>query len=73
MSFQQCRFNFGNKPFRFPPRDVEFQNFNDHAVLNAEDKVVLPRLVFVYRMNLLSFAKLAVLTRILQEYSELRD
>ena len=43
MSFQQCRFNFGNKPFRFPPRDIEFQNFNDHAVLSAEDKVVLPR------------------------------
>jgi hypothetical protein len=43
MSFQQCRFNFGNKPFCFPPRDREFQNFNDHAVLSAEDKIVLPR------------------------------
>jgi hypothetical protein len=43
MSFQQCCFNFGSKPFRFPPRDIAFQNFNDHAVLSPEDKVVLPR------------------------------
>ncbi|XP_063232798.1 RING finger and SPRY domain-containing protein 1-like [Bacillus rossius redtenbacheri] len=43
MSFQQCRFNFGSKPFRFPPHDRQFQNFNDHATLTAEEKMVLPR------------------------------
>nr|CAD7402457.1 unnamed protein product [Timema poppensis] len=43
MSFQQCRFNFGNKPFLYPPSDREFQSFNDHATLSPEEKVILPR------------------------------
>lgn len=43
MSFQQCRFNFGAEPFRYPPTDREFTSFNDHATLSPEDKIVLPR------------------------------
>lgn len=43
MSFQQCQFNFGSKPFKYPPTDRRYQSFNDHATLNPEDKVILPR------------------------------
>ncbi|KAJ8737741.1 hypothetical protein PYW08_000336 [Mythimna loreyi] len=43
MAFQQCRFNFGADPFRFPPRDREFKNFNDYGQLTDEEKTVLPR------------------------------
>ena len=43
MSFQQCQFNFGASPFKFPPKDRHFQAFNDHAKLPDEDKVILPR------------------------------
>ncbi len=43
MSFQQCRFNFGDSPFKFPPRDRQYQTFNDHARLTADEKVILPR------------------------------
>ena len=48
MSFQQCEFNFGSKPFRFSPLDkqgitLQFQSFNNHACLSDEQKVILPR------------------------------
>jgi hypothetical protein len=43
MSFQQCEFNFGAKPFRFPPQDRAFSAFNDHAYLDDDLKVILPR------------------------------
>ena len=43
MSFQQCQFNFGSRPFKFPPKDRKFQAFNDHATLTSEEKVILPR------------------------------
>uniref|UniRef100_A0A915PR00 RING finger and SPRY domain-containing protein 1 n=1 Tax=Setaria digitata TaxID=48799 RepID=A0A915PR00_9BILA len=48
MSFQQCRFNFGLKPFRlamrmFPPTDVLFKTFNDNGRLFPEQKTILPR------------------------------
>lgn len=42
MSFQQCRFNFGHKPFRFPP-SLEFKTFNDCGSLTSEQKTILPR------------------------------
>jgi hypothetical protein len=44
MSFQQCEFNFGATPFRFPPTDRTFSAFNDHAYLDDDQKVILPRL-----------------------------
>lgn len=42
MSFQQCRFNFGDQPFSFPP-NTEFKSFNNHASLSPQDRIVLPR------------------------------
>lgn len=42
MSFQQCRFNFGMTPFKFPP-SVPFKKFNDYAFLPPERKIILPR------------------------------
>jgi len=43
MSFQQCEFNFGSQPFRFPPKGVSISAFNDHATLRPEQKIILPR------------------------------
>ena len=45
MSFQQCEFNFGSKPFRFPPPQCAFSSFNDHGQLSHDDKLILPRSV----------------------------
>lgn len=42
MSYQQCEFNFGAKPFRHPP-PVKFSTFNDFASLQPSDKIILPR------------------------------
>ncbi|XP_054426338.1 RING finger and SPRY domain-containing protein 1 isoform X2 [Pteronotus mesoamericanus] len=42
MSYQQCEFNFGAKPFKYPP-SMKFSTFNDYAFLTAEDKIILPR------------------------------
>ncbi|KHN72336.1 RING finger and SPRY domain-containing protein 1 [Toxocara canis] len=43
MSFQQCRFNFGSEPFRYPPSSPDFQTFNDYGHLTKEQKTILPR------------------------------
>ncbi|KAM3721201.1 RING finger and SPRY domain-containing protein [Dirofilaria immitis] len=43
MSFQQCRFNFGLKSFKFPPADISFKTFNDNGTLSSEQKTILPR------------------------------
>ena len=43
MSFQQCRFNFGRDPFRFPPTDRPFKTFNEFGTLSEEERIVLPR------------------------------
>ncbi|GMT00745.1 hypothetical protein PENTCL1PPCAC_30836, partial [Pristionchus entomophagus] len=51
MSFQQCIFNFGASPFRYPPR-LQFISFNEGgARLTQEEKTILPRR---RRMELLS-------------------
>ncbi|XP_068811811.1 RING finger and SPRY domain-containing protein 1 isoform X2 [Struthio camelus] len=42
MSYQQCEFNFGAKPFKYPP-SIKFSTFNDYAFLTAEEKIILPR------------------------------
>eukprot|EP00106_Octopus_bimaculoides_P013656 XP_014781098.1 PREDICTED: RING finger and SPRY domain-containing protein 1-like [Octopus bimaculoides] len=42
MSYQQCEFNFGAKPFRYPPK-VAFKKFNDYGKLSSDEKVILPR------------------------------
>lgn len=54
MSFQQCKFNFGSEPFRFPPKKHSFKSFNDHATLEIEDKIVLPRHLFLEQLRKLS-------------------
>ena len=43
MSFQQCEFNFGRTPFKFPPKNIKFQSFNEKAQLNDSEKVILPK------------------------------
>ncbi|XP_006641482.1 RING finger and SPRY domain-containing protein 1 [Lepisosteus oculatus] len=42
MSYQQCEFNFGAKPFRHQP-PVKFSTFNDYASLASDEKIILPR------------------------------
>lgn len=54
MSFQQCRFNFGSEPFKFPPTSRAFQSFNSHAYLKEQDKVVLPRHLFLEQLRKMS-------------------
>ncbi|XP_018325424.1 RING finger and SPRY domain-containing protein 1 [Agrilus planipennis] len=49
MSFQHCRFNFGAEPFRYPP-DIPFSSFNDHNTLKSENKVVMPRHIFLKKL-----------------------
>ncbi|MGH0175758.1 UNVERIFIED_CONTAM: hypothetical protein FKN15_071386 [Acipenser sinensis] len=41
MSYQQCEFNFGAKPFRYQP-PVKFSTFNDYASLASDEKIILP-------------------------------
>ena len=43
MSLNQCEFNFGAKPFKFPPHNRQFKTFNSHGSLRPEEKVILPR------------------------------
>ena len=54
MSFQQCVFNFGSTPFKYPPVDRQYQTFNDFAKLDPEDKIVLPRHIFLDQLRKLS-------------------
>ncbi|XP_032830644.2 RING finger and SPRY domain-containing protein 1 [Petromyzon marinus] len=42
MSYQQCEFNFGARPFKHPPA-VRFSTFNECATLNSQEKLILPR------------------------------
>ncbi|XP_067905680.1 RING finger and SPRY domain-containing protein 1 isoform X2 [Heterodontus francisci] len=42
MSYQQCEFNFGAKPFKYSPA-VKFSTFNEYASLSPEEKIILPR------------------------------
>ncbi|XP_070507159.1 RING finger and SPRY domain-containing protein 1-like isoform X2 [Chironomus tepperi] len=53
MSFQQCRFNFGSEPFIYPP-NRPFNIFNKNAVLSPQDKIVLPRHLYLEELRKLS-------------------
>jgi len=53
MSFQQCEFNFGWKPFRYPP-DKTFQTFNEVSKLAPDDKEILPRPIKLAALKRLS-------------------
>lgn len=50
MSFQQCRFNFGSEPFRYPPL-VPFRVFNDSGTLNPDEKKVMPRHIYLEELR----------------------
>lgn len=54
MSFQQCEFNFGKKPFMHPPKDIAFQSFNDHAYLKESEKIILPRHIKLQKLRAMS-------------------
>ncbi|XP_055377787.1 RING finger and SPRY domain-containing protein 1-like [Condylostylus longicornis] len=54
MSFQQCRFNFGSEPFKYPPKNRNFSNFNDNATLKTQDKIILPRHIYLEKLRKLS-------------------
>lgn len=43
MTFQQSRFNFGNKPFKYPPKGVNFSVMNNHGQLDEKEKLILPK------------------------------
>lgn len=43
MTFQQSRFNFGSKPFKYPPKSVKFNVMNLHGQLNEKEKTILPK------------------------------
>ncbi|KAK7583785.1 hypothetical protein V9T40_004748 [Parthenolecanium corni] len=45
MTFQHCRFNFGHKPFKYPPVGIQFSTFNDHGCLSDSERIVLPKYV----------------------------
>lgn len=45
MTFQQSRFNFGSKPFKYPPKGVKFSIMNDYGELNEKEKAILPKSV----------------------------
>ncbi|CAG2115811.1 unnamed protein product [Medioppia subpectinata] len=42
MSYQQCLFNFGRTPFKFPPFSA-FETFNSKGYLSDSDKIILPK------------------------------
>ncbi|KAG5900674.1 hypothetical protein JTB14_005939 [Gonioctena quinquepunctata] len=50
MSFQQCRFNFGAEPFKYPPM-LAYSTFNEYGSLRPEDKIVLPRHILLNRLR----------------------
>lgn len=54
MTFQQCEFNFGREPFKFPPEDLQFQCFNAVAQLSEEEKIILPRHIRMEKLRLSS-------------------
>ncbi|KAL0852252.1 hypothetical protein ABMA28_000465 [Loxostege sticticalis] len=51
MAFQQCRFNFGHEPFRYPPTDRPFSTFNEFGQLTDEEKKVVPRRVYLEQLR----------------------
>lgn len=50
MSYQQCEFNFGARPFKYAPKDTAFKTFNDYGVMSDDEKKILPRHM---RLNLM--------------------
>lgn len=53
MSFQQCEFNFGWRPFKHPP-GTQFHSFNQVSELTPEDKQILPKPIKLAALKRLS-------------------
>lgn len=51
MSFQQATFNFGRRPFSFPPNGINFKTFNDNCSLNEEEKLILPKQIKMLQLH----------------------
>lgn len=52
MSFQQCRFNFGTEPFKYPPRTDEHGSVgNFNAIGLIRDKTILPRHLYLDQLR----------------------
>ncbi|XP_053210577.1 RING finger and SPRY domain-containing protein 1-like isoform X2 [Panonychus citri] len=51
MSFQECIFNFGREPFKYPPIGVKFKCFNDHANPTEEEKIIYPRFLILRNLH----------------------
>ena len=46
MSYQQCYFNFGQVPFKYPPKKYKFKNFNSEAIImDKDDYKIVPMYV----------------------------
>jgi len=54
MAFQQCEFNFGHKPFIFPPVDQHYQNLNQEFTLTSEEKIIWPRPIKLKKLQRIS-------------------
>lgn len=53
MSFQQCEFNFGWRPFLHPPEET-FQSFNTVSELSPQERQILPRPIKLAALKRLS-------------------
>ncbi|XP_054165300.1 RING finger and SPRY domain-containing protein 1-like [Oppia nitens] len=53
MSYQQCLFNFGGTPFKYPP-DLAFETFNAKGFLTDSDKIILPKHIKLKLLHLSS-------------------
>lgn len=49
MSYQQVYFNFGQAPFKYPPKKFKFEDFNSNAIVSNKDDIkIVPMYVCVY-------------------------
>ncbi len=39
MSYQQVYFNFGQAPFKYPPKKLKFTDFNSNAIVDNKDSI----------------------------------
>ncbi|XP_075681116.1 RING finger and SPRY domain-containing protein 1-like [Dermatophagoides pteronyssinus] len=52
MSYQHCHFNFGQSPFKYPPKKYKFKDFNSEAIItNKDDYKVIPMRVRIKACN----------------------
>ncbi|RWS16721.1 RING finger and SPRY domain-containing protein 1-like protein [Dinothrombium tinctorium] len=54
MSFQQCSFNFGRDAFKYPPRNIKFNCFNDFGQIKDCDKIIYPKHIRLRNLHMSS-------------------